>query len=821
MKRSFLALLFTVALALNNLYAEESKGKVIGQVIDAQTKEPLEFVNVLLKRQNVTGVAPLGTVTDKNGDFVIHNIPAGDYNVTVSYIGYTSFENIITVAPAGGTIDLKRIVLSSDAKVMDEVKVVGIRSEMKVDIDKKVFTVDQNIAATGGSATDVLSNIPSVEVDNEGGISLKGNSSVTVWINGKASGLSADNRGQILEQLPAETIEKIEVITNPSAKYSPEGTAGIINIVLKKDRKAGYYGSLQLGGDSQGGYNASANYNYSSSKLDAYASLAYRERVRKGGGFSHRLNTFETDTTFLNQKSTNSGGGSNVFTRLGMTWHVTPNDHITVGGFAMFGNGDSKRTVNYLSDVPNSFTTSTRLTDADTKMNGGNLEFGYKHEFGKDHYLDFNITTDKWQMDNTSIYKQNSVFADANEVSSYQKQIMNMNNHEVEIQLDYFKKINENSKLEAGYKASIERENSPVETYGGTSEGTAIPQTDLFNRFLYNQDVHALYTTYTGKMNKFGYQLGLRGEYSSIETRSPGYNESASDVTPFNKDYFSLFPTLFLSYSLPADNELQLSYTRRIERPGGHELNPFVDITDSTNISFGNPNLLPEFSNAFELNYIKNWDKHVFSFSGYFRNTDNVIQRISYLEGNVMKSTFENISRSMSTGTELVLKDELFKMLELTSTVNVYYYKLDGFKYMPEGASDYITGKDNEDFTWNARMIASFRFPKSYSLQLTGNYNAKQIIAQGYQKANYSLDAGLRKQVKKLSFSINARDILDSRKRKSHTSGIGYIQDSENWWGGRQVGLTVTYSFGNMSPKRMNKGTQQENNMGGYGNEEQ
>ncbi|HPT12710.1 MAG TPA: outer membrane beta-barrel protein, partial [Bacteroidales bacterium] len=202
-------------------------------------------------------------------------------------------------------------------------------------------------------------------------------------------------------------------------------------------------------------------------------------------------------------------------------------------------------------------------------------------------------------------------------------------------------------------------------------------------------------------------------------------------------------------------------------------------------------------------------------------NTDNVIQRISYLEGNVMKSTFENISRSMSTGTELVLKDELFKMLELTSTVNVYYYKLDGFKYMPEGASDYITGKDNEDFTWNARMIASFRFPKSYSLQLTGNYNAKQIIAQGYQKANYSLDAGLRKQVKKLSFSINARDILDSRKRKSHTSGIGYIQDSENWWGGRQVGLTVTYSFGNMSPKRMNKGTQQENNMGGYGNEEQ
>jgi outer membrane receptor protein involved in Fe transport len=821
MKRVFLVLLLPLTLTFNNLFAEESKGKITGQIIDADTKEPMEFVNVVLKRQNVPGTNPIGTVTDKSGNFIILDVPAGDYNMTISYIGYTPVEKTITILPAGGVININLIALSSDAKVMDEVKVVGIRSEMKVDIDKKVFTVDQNIAASGGSATDVLSNIPSVEVDNEGGISLKGNSSVTVWINGKASGLSADNRGQILEQLPAETIEKIEVITNPSAKYSPEGTAGIINIVLKKDRKAGYYGSFQLGGDSQGGYNASANYNYSSSKLDAYASLAYRERVRKGGGFSNRLNTSGADTTFLNQKSTNSGGGGNVFTRLGMTWHVTPNDYLTIGGFAMFGNGDSKRTVNYLSDVPYSFTTSTRLTDADTKMNGGNLEFGYKHEFGKDHYLDFNITADRWGMDNTSIYKQNSVFADASEVNSYQKQIMNMNNHELEIQLDYYKKINENTKLEAGYKASIERENSPVETYGGATEFTAVPQTSLFNRFLYNQDVHALYTTYTGKLDKFGYQLGLRGEYSTLESRSPGYNQSASDVTPFKKDYFSLFPTVFLSYSLPAENELQLSYTRRIERPDGHELNPFVDITDSTNISFGNPNLLPEFSNAFELNYIKNWEKHVFSFSGYFRNTDNVIQRISYMEGNIMKSTFENISRSMSTGTELVLKDELFKMLELTSTVNVYYYKLNGFKYMPEGASDYVTGKANEDFTWNARMIASFRFPKSYSLQLTGNYNAKQIVAQGYQKANYSLDAGLRKQMKKLSFSVNARDILDSRKRKTYTSGVGYIQDSQNWWGGRMVGLTVTYSFGNMAPKRMNKGQQQEGNQGGYGNEEQ
>lgn len=818
MKSLFGVLLLTLTLGLNNVYATENKGKIVGQVVDAETKESMEFVNVILKRKDSSQSIPIGGVTDKSGNFIIMDVPAGDYSLTISFIGYTSFEKTVTVEVSGGTVDLRRVSLSSDAKLMDEVKVVGMRSEMKVDIDKKVFTVDQNIASTGGSASDVLSNIPSVEVDNEGGISLKGNTSVTVWINGKASGLSADNQGQILEQLPAETIEKIEVITNPSAKYSPEGTAGIINIVLKKDRKAGYYGSLQAGVDTQGGYSASANYNYSSSKIDAYANLSYRKRVRKGGGYSDRLYIKEADTTFLNQESTNSGGGDNVFGRLGMTYHFTPNDHFSLGGFTMLGKGDNNQTVDYTSNVPGYFTSSSRITNSDTKMNGGNLELGYKHEFGKDHYLDFMASFNKWAMDNTSIFDQSSVYSDAGTSSSYQKQKGNMNNNELELQLDYYRKINDNSKIEAGYKASIDREESPLETYGGTSEADAVAQTDLFNSFDYNQDVHAVYATYTSKAGNFGYQLGLRGEYSALETRSPGYGQSASDVTPFTKDYFSLFPTLFLSYSLPKDNQLQLSYTRRISRPDGHEINPFIDITDSTNISFGNPNLLPEFSNAFELNYLKNWDKHVLSFSGYYRNTDNVIQRISYLENNIMKSTFNNITSSMSTGTEIVVKDELFKLLELTTTLNIFYYKLDGFSYLPEGAADYVSGSSKEDFTWNARMIASFRFPKSFSLQLTGNYNAKQIIAQGYQKANYSLDAGLRKSFKNISLSLNARDMFNSRKRKSFTSGMGYTQESQNWRGGRLVGLTVTYSFGNMKPKKGDRMPQPEN-MEGYGNE--
>ncbi len=810
MRKTGLFLVICLLLAFNNIYASDTGGKVKGYVLDSKTNEPIEFVNVSVKKVNTEGALPVGVTTDKNGRFEIDNLPYGKYLISVSYIGYTPFEKEISVTSSSALIDLSGIILSENTMMMDEVKVVGMRSQMKIDIDKKVFSIDQNIASTGGTATDILSNIPSVEVDNDGSISLKGSSSVTVWINGKASGMTADNRAQILEQLPAETIEKIEVITNPSAKYSPEGTAGIINIVLKKDRKAGYYGSVQAGVDTRGSYNLSSNYNYNSSKLDAYASVSFRSRRNKSGSFSDRIYYSDIDTTFLNQESEGRNNGSHLFSRAGATWHFTPVDHLTIGGILMLGNGLNKTDVNYISNVQNSFISRSRNSSSDDDMMGGNAELGYKHEFGTDHYLDFTLSFNKWGMDATTLYNQNSVYDDYSNISSFQKQTRDINNKGLEIQLDYLNKVSENRKIEAGYKGTLNREDSPVETFSGTIEDDALPQTALFNRFLYDIDIHALYGTYSGKINSFGYQLGLRGEYSHITTRSPGYGQTPEDVDPFAKDYLSLFPSLFLSYSLPGNNELQMSYTRRISRPWGGQLNSFVNITDSTNISFGNPYLLPQFSNAFELNYIKSWDKHVISFALGYRNTDNVIQSISYLEDNIMKTTYENISRSSATGMELVLKDELFKILETTTTVYVYYYQLDGFSYTPSGSSYTISGAGDENFAWSGKLIANFKLPKAYSVQLTGSYDSRQVIAQGYRKAGYTVDGGIRKSFDKMSLSINARDIFNSRKRKTYTSGMGYSQVGESWRGGRQIGITATYSFGNMKPKKMNRENMQQ-----------
>ncbi|MDR2383785.1 MAG: TonB-dependent receptor [Prevotellaceae bacterium] len=806
-----IALVIQTFLCVNFIYAAND-GVVNGTVIDAKSKEALEAVTVMIKEKNVSEDAAVGVNTDKNGRFTLKNIPYGNYILAVSSVGYKTFEQEITLTANTKTINLRPISLVEETEQLDEVQVTAIGTQMRIDIDKKVFNVDQNIAAAGGSASEVLSNIPSVEVNTEGEISLRGNSAVTIWINGKASGLSADNRAQILEQMPAENIDKIEIITNPSAKYSPEGTAGIINIILKENRKAGYFGSVQAGADSRGGYNLGFNYNYSSRKLEAYASLNQRSRVSTGGSNSLRL--FSGTNTSLNQITDIDGRRNNFFGRVGLTYHLTSNDHFSLNGFNMFGKGKNDNVTNYESNIPGMYVQSERRASSDNNMLGGNVQFGYKHDFSKTSNIDFTASYNKWGMDNESVYTQTSTYADGAQTSTYQRQTSDMGPHNLEFQLDYVNTFNENSKLEAGYKGTFGREDSPVETFSGRTKDDAVVTPELFNRFVYNQDIQALYSTYTGRLNKFGYQLGLRGEYSNIKTRSLGYGETG---IPFhNNDYFDWFPSLFLSYALPSDNEIQVNYTRRITRPRGPQINSFKNITDSTNISFGNPDLLPEYSNSFELNYIKSWTNHILSFSGYYRSTDNIVQRISYLDGNIMKSSFENIAGTLSAGTEFVLKNKFTRFVDITTTINLYYRHLDGFSYIPEGVTVPVTGIAQEDFSWDAKMIASFILPKLFSFQLTGDYRARQLIAQGYRKANYSLDAGIRRVFGKISVSVNARDIFNSRKWHTVTSGTGFSQDSKNWRGGRFVGLNITYNFGNMKPERRERRSDQENSENAY-----
>lgn len=801
----------------------QSTGTISGKIIDSKTKEPLSFVTVSLTPQG-SSTPIYGVNTDDDGLFKIAKIKSGNYTARFSFVGYLDDTRNIEIG-ISENVEIGTIRLKPDNKLLKEVVVTEQRSQMSFEIDRRVFTVDQNIATTGGSASDVLEDIPSVEVDTEGKVSLRGSESVTVWINGKASGLTSDNQGDILQQMPAGSIEKIEVITNPSAKHSPEGTAGIINIVLKRDRKAGYYGSVQAGADSQGGYNAGGNINYSSGKLDAYANVNYRHMNHEGEGNS--FTRYYNHNRYQRQRNNNSREPQNLFARAGVTWRFTEKDEIYANIMGMKTRGDmSNNTTTFSGSLEQMDTTEmiVRTTDAVNRPKMFNIEGGYRHTFKDGHYIDLSVNHNIWGMDNEAVYRQNTERAD-NIYKSYQFQNNEVDNRSTSIKLEYENKISENTRIEAGYNGTLSRDENPTITY--TDEAHTQVDKNMFNRFIYNQDTHAIYGTYSGRLGKFGYQLGLRGEYWRVKTRSFNWEQEQNpEQRPsyIKKDFFSLFPSLFISYSLPNGHELQVNYTRRLRRPWGGQLNSFSNISDSTNISFGNPDLTPEYSNAYELNYIKNWKEHTLSISGYFRTTDDVIERISYSDPtkNIMYTTFENVASEKSAGLEIIGKNRLFKKLDLTTTLNLFYYKLDGFRYTINNQE--ITGEADENFSWNARMTASMILPWGITMQATGRYNAKRVVAQGHREPNYSFDCGLRKSFNKhWSLSMNIRDILDSRGWHTVTGDRNFYRDSENRHGGRRFGMTLTYSFGNMKAKRPTRKPSQNQNMNmesdGYGDE--
>ncbi|MDE6480985.1 MAG: TonB-dependent receptor [Muribaculaceae bacterium] len=796
-----------------------ANGDITGKVLNKETGEPMDFVNVQLFNAKTGKPLPIGTSTDENGKFLLKGVSDGKYIVKISNVGSVDQEREATVS--GGNINLGNIHLADDAKLLQEVVVEGIRSQMRFELDKKVFSVDANIAAAGQSASELLESIPSVEVDQDGEVSLRGNSSVTVWINGKESGLTADNRAQILEQIPAETIDRIEVITNPSAKYSPEGTAGIINIILKKDRKAGYYGSAEISANSRGGGNASANINFSSSKIDAFAGLGFRMRRNTGGSKMDREFLDEDGNSnglFTHSDGKSPNRGRNLFARLGFTYHLTDKDDIGLNGFGMLGRNNSSSTTLYTSNVPGNWISNDDYSKDKGNHKGMHAEFNYTHKWNDNHTLDVIAGFNHWGGPSWRSYFEEIDYPEYS-ATKYQEQNMDMSNDSWETKVDYTNKLSEWLKLEAGFNGRYSHENTPTDTYTGTSESDMKQNEDLYNRFIYNNNVSALYATLGGNVEKFSFSAGLRAEAWQIKTRSLAFGQTENDVTPFRKNNFALFPSLFLSYSLPQDNELQINYTRRIRRPWGGQLNSFHDISDPTNVSYGNPELQPQYSNSFELNYLKSWTWHMLSLSAYVRTTSDMMNRISYLDGDVMYSTWANIADEVNSGCEIVSKNSLFNHLDLTTTVNLYNNHISGWNYdflAESGNLIPLSGKKQNSFAWSARMMANVKLPWSISLQATGNYNSKMLSAQGSRQGGWSVDLGLRRVFGAWSFSLNCRDLFDSRRFKSTTNGPDYTQYNERWRGGRTIRLTVKFSFGNMNAKPNKRDDGEQMDSSGY-----
>lgn len=802
-------------------YTGWAQGTVKGKILDRQKSEPLGFVNIKVTEQGSDKFAG-GGITDAGGNFNVSGLKDGKYTLSLTFMGYKDVTRQFEITPAKREVQFKLLYMAEDAKQLNEVTVTGQRATMKLEVDRKSFDVGQLISNAGQAASDVLDNIPSIEVDNDGNVSLRGNSSVEVWINGKASGLTSDNRAQILQQLPAESIDRVEVIDNPSAKFSAEGSAGIINIVLKKDRKAGYYGSVQAGGDTRGGANTSFNVNYNSRLIDSYINLGYRHRANTG----HMESQQTSDTYNQTYDSDSKQRGNNFFTRAGVTLHATTKDDFSLSGMLMHGGGNSHSYTPYIyTAVANDLNNYQldRLNRSRTGMDMRYGEFNYRHSFNDKHFIDFTADLSSWKMNGDNWYQDSTVVVGIDDVTySYQYRPQYINNHRKELKLEYENQVTKNFKIEAGYNGNFSRENTPQESYmDNTSfDGTNASEDKLFfNRFIYKQDLHAFYTTLSYKFGALSLMGGLRGEYWRVNTESYTWeqeHDASLREQPFKKDYFQLFPSVFMSWQMTETQQLQLNYTRRLRRPWGGQLNSFRDTRDATTVSFGNPYLTPEFSNSFSLNYLKQWNDHSLLVSAYYRPTTDVIQRISYKnqEDGLFYQTSMNVAKSVSTGLEMTVKNKLWHILDLTTSANAYYYRLNGFSYDIDGQT--VTGNSDHNFTWNARMTASLMLPYDISIQTTGRYTARQVITQGYRKANYSIDFGARKNFfnKLFTLSVNCRDLLDSRRFETFTSGPNFTRHQINRRGGRRVSMTLTWNFGNMKQKkRPNKSHNSENDM--------
>lgn len=789
-----------------------SEMAIKGTILDAGNQTPMEFVNVTLYKPG-SETPVVGVTSDKDGVFFLPAVEKGKYILKLSFVGYNTVSQPVEITAKAVNVGI--IKLTQNSESLKEVEVVGQGSQMHFEIDKKVFSVDQNIAASGGSASDVLKNIPSVTVDNQGNVSLRKDGNVEVWINGKASGLTADNRAQVLQQLPAESIQSIEIMTNPSAKYNPEGSAGIINIVLKQNRKAGYYGSLTAGivypDGGKVGSNLGASVNYSSSKFDAYINLGYRAMNFNGGGKTDRLNFAGNETTLLSQNNSMQTSYSGLFMRAGVDYHLDLKNTLSLSGFGMNGSGNQNTLTHYTLSNYISFSNALLLRDytrnniSDGYRPSLDMNMDYKHDFDKKgSNLMASLAYSYHNRGGITNYIQQDVLTNA---KSNISQNTDGKSKTYDFKVDYTKKFNENNKLEAGWQSTLNNRLSASSGVDSLAKNGPSNIPSYYNSFDYNEQIHAAYLTYGSKIDKLTFQIGARTELllkESTNTTKKGNTNSDTTQTIPSKSFFHIFPSFYLSYSLPHDAELQFNYTNRVNRSRGQQINPYRDYSDSTNISYGNPDLLPQYSSSLELNYIKSWGAQSLSGSLYYKYTDNVVQNVRFLHNGVMESTYMNIAKSQNSGLELIAKNRLFKILSLTSSLNMYYSQLNASVYTnPYNPTITTTIPEQSNFSWSGNIMANFMLSKTFSGQITGEYDSPRLIAQGTRNASYSIDFGIRKTFlnRKFSLSLNVRDLLNSDRERSSTSGAGFSQTTENYFHGRMGMLTLSYNFGNMKPK--------------------
>ncbi|MDB4903952.1 MAG: hypothetical protein JWQ63_3233 [Mucilaginibacter sp.] len=787
-------------------YAQQDTtgGSVSGKLVDAVNNQPLSFATVSLVRKSDKRPVK-GIQTDMNGNFTLAGINNGIYTLHATYVGYLSYiKDTIAITPQKQNIQLGNIKLSQGKGLLKEVVVSAQKSQIQLGIDKKSFNVDQSLVSQGGSVTDLLTNVPSVQVDVNGNVSLRGSTNVKILINGKESALTGGDISDILQSIPASAIETIEVITNPSSKYQAEGDSGIINIILKKNVQKGFTGSASASAGSQNTYNGTINLAYQNSKVNIYSNYSYRHGDRIGNGTIDKTTTsnngtIQTQNQTADQKFTFTGqnirSGIDVYLSPKTTLGLSNNINIRNRNRFQYGNTFINQNDSLLQRIDQNNISNGHGTNVDFSLD-------FDHKFKKkdeeltanvDYGVDKNNNFDNFQSDYNYYYPP-SYFPSVQNNTTIGTQ------HNWNFQSDYTLPL-KNGKLEAGIRSTINNNNSNfISDTLNIATGGFNYNPFLSNDFIYKQNVNAIYTNYEHTFGKFSIQGGLRLEDAHIRTQLID-----STTTNNKQDYIRLYPTLFLTEKLSDNQTLQLSYSRRVTRPNSRQLSPFIDESNRLNYSQGNPNLQPQDTHSFELSYINYWKTVTLTSSLYYRLTYNNIQQITIpltpTNQDTTLTQFENIKSATNAGYELIAKVSPTQQLDFTANVNVYYRSIQG-----DPALGLLS---TSGYSWNGNITANIKPVKKLGIQIRADYQGPQVIPQGTMRAMYGVDGGIRYDLTKtLNLSVNSRDIFNTRHYVSdisyNTPSFTSTQVSDRRFSTRVVLATLSYRFGNngISQKR-------------------
>ncbi|HEY0897758.1 MAG TPA: TonB-dependent receptor, partial [Sphingobacteriaceae bacterium] len=750
-RQSFAVFILLFSIAVNS-FAQNS-GSITGKVVDSQSNKPVDFATVALIQKTDNKTVKVAQ-TDLQGNFKIESVPFNTYILKISFVGYQPFtkENL-TINSQKPMFEAGVIRLTvSGSNMLQEVVVQSSRNAIKLGLDRKVFDVNESLVSAGGTATDLLANVPSVSVDLDGNVSLRGADNVRVLIDGKPSAIGGGNIANILQSLPASAIETIELITNPSSKYDPEGQSGIINIVLKKNRKVGLNGSLALSAGSYDNYNANSSLSYRDKKVNLYGNYSYRTGARIGGGFNNT--TYLNSNRLINNNTDSRRENSNHTFKLGADYYLDSKTTVGLSGNVSLRDNKQREDINYLfENIPDQNGSSLRNTTGEETDQGYDLNMDFSRQFkrkGENLTANFQFGQDK--EDGAQRFNQNFFTPTGTLRDTIDRRLTDNDEFTTNynIQLDYTLPFSESQRLEAGYRTTIRKEEESQFSQSFDPEADQFfTDVNLTNDFYLDDIVHALYTSYQNQFTKkFGIQAGLRAEQAYLNTNYVGLGTGS---TKGKLDYLRLYPSIFLTNKFTEDQQLQLSYTRRVNRPRGWQINPFMDMADPNNIRVGNPNLRPEDIHAFELSYIKYWNSFTLTSSTYFRQVNDVVQGIRSLvvdynnnsatpvSGIADSSTimqFFNLSRNRASGIELISRADISKGFNLTGNFNLYYTQFEG--------NDAYKISGRKGVNWNANLTGNFQFPKNISAQFNTHYMAPRVSPQGRTKEMFGMDAGLR-----------------------------------------------------------------------------